>query len=580
MRLIVFDFEVFKHDTLLGMWIVDNDNKENKQFYQTWDLDEIRKLYQLFKDDIWVGHNNKFYDNHILEAIVKNKNPYEKSLSIINNSSRKSWTDIQLYSFDLNEQVQVKLKITEAYWGKKIHLSGVDFDIDRPLTESEKKETEYYNKSDVDQTLENFLHLQNTLDLKLNLINEFNLDFNVLNKSISNVAAICLGVRKNPANIVPIKPYEFPQLKLNNKELWEYYVKQKYRTEKFIFKINDVEHQIGIGGIHGARKKYFSVSDENKTIWYFDVAGYYNLLMINYDLFSRSMSKEAKDNYSYLYHEQLKLKKINPVKRQVFKIVLLSVFGATSNQYTEFYDPYHFEMITLNGQLFLVDLLEKLDPYITLIQSNTDGIIVECENKYNDKVQEIIDEWQQRTKFSLKKEKVKKIVQRDVNNYLIEMEDGKVDVKGEALKYSDVYKTPFVGTGSFNYKEPIIISIILREVLDKGELPEELIEKYKKELWLFQFICKKQTFDKLVLTKDNIDYDIDEVSRAFPSIENNNQTVYKIKKGKRMKVSGLPASVFIYNEDIRDQKIINELSKKIDWNWYINRIYERLKEFI
>ena len=36
----------------------------------------------------------------------------------------------------------------------------------------------------------------------------------------------------------------------------------------------------------------------------------------------------------------------------------------------------------------------------------------------------------------------------------------------------------------------------------------------------------------------------------------------------------------MYNYDIRDDSTIQELSKKIDWNWYIERAYERLDEFL
>ena len=158
MKLIIFDFEVFKYDVLLGLYIVDNEDRSKKELYQTWDKEKIKKIYQLFQNDIWIGHNNKYYDNHILEAIVRDKDPYNISYNIVNKRVQKAYTDIHLYSFDLNEEVMVKLKLTEAYFGKNIHiLNEVSFDVDRPLTDEEKRQTEIYNKSDLDQTYENFL---------------------------------------------------------------------------------------------------------------------------------------------------------------------------------------------------------------------------------------------------------------------------------------------------------------------------------------------------------------------------------------------------------------------------------------
>ena len=59
MKLIIFDFEVFKYDVLLGLYVVDNDDRSKKELYQTWDKEKIKKIYQLFQNDIWIGHNNK-----------------------------------------------------------------------------------------------------------------------------------------------------------------------------------------------------------------------------------------------------------------------------------------------------------------------------------------------------------------------------------------------------------------------------------------------------------------------------------------------------------------------------------------
>lgn len=598
MKLIIFDFEVFKYDILLGLYLIDNEDRTKKELYQTWNVDDIKKLYYLFKDDIWIGHNNKYYDNHILEAIIRDKNAYNVNKNIINNHLRKSYLNIPLYYFDLNEQVPVKLKVTECYFGKKIDiLNEVAFDIDRPLTEEEKRITEKYNKSDLDQTYENFLMLQPAFDLKLDLMKEFNLDYNILQESISNISAKCLKVSRKDnlsEGVIPL----FSQLKVKNQALLDWYLNKKWQKENFILTIKGVEHKIGLGGIHGAinnwyssekikenknkPSKFMSTSDNTKSIWYFDVSGYYNLIMINYDLFPRSMSKEAKEAYTHLYFEQLRLKKSDPKKRVIFKTVLLAVFGSTFNKYTAFYDSFNSNLITLNGQLFLVDLLEKLEPYVSnIIQSNTDGLFIECPKVNDEKIIEIVKEWQQRTGFTLKEERVKRIIQRDVNNYMALKDDGAVEILGEALKHAKTYENPFgVQGGAFKNKEPIIISIALKEALLNGISPEETIEKYKDNLRLFQFIAKKESFDKLVLNNNGVDEQIQDICRVFPSIEETNSTIYKIKQGKRNKIPLLPQHIFVYNKDIKTQEVINKLQEKIDWSWYANRCYERIDEFL
>ena len=60
---IIFDFEVFKYNTLLGVLV-----SHNNEYYieQMWDLNAIRQFYKLNQNNLWVGHNNDSYDNHIL----------------------------------------------------------------------------------------------------------------------------------------------------------------------------------------------------------------------------------------------------------------------------------------------------------------------------------------------------------------------------------------------------------------------------------------------------------------------------------------------------------------------------------
>ena len=78
--------------------------------------------------------------------------------------------------------------------------------------------------------------------------------------------------------------------------------------------------------------------------------------------------------------------------------------------------------ICINCQLFLTDLLEKLEQSnldLELIQANTDGIIVLLKNKSEfERYKDICHEWEERTGFKLEHDLIKNIVQKDVNNYI------------------------------------------------------------------------------------------------------------------------------------------------------------------
>lgn len=69
-NIVIFDFEVFKFDTLLGAIVLRDDDAE---VFQTWNLAEMIKFYEANKQSIWVGHNNAFYDNYILQEVVRGR---------------------------------------------------------------------------------------------------------------------------------------------------------------------------------------------------------------------------------------------------------------------------------------------------------------------------------------------------------------------------------------------------------------------------------------------------------------------------------------------------------------------------
>lgn len=579
-NIIVFDFEVFKFDTLLGAKIVSDKGIET---YQTWSLDEIRDFYEQQKQSIWVGHNVGGYDNFILQTIVNNGNPFVTSKNIIN-GDRRYYLDLDLIYFDLMAQRSYSLKSMEGFMGKKISESEVDFNLDRPLTEEEKLLTESYNRDDLDQTYEDLTYLISDFNLRLDVIKEFNLSLKCMSMTGTRLAEEVLGAKKTPGieNWI-VKPTIYPQLQIKNQDVIDFYLTEKFRTkEKLTVTLCGAEHKLGSGGIHAAQKKV-----HYDKAMYFDVSGYYNLVMLLYNLLPRSVPEEGKKLYEFMYHEQLRLKKIDPGKRGVYKTILLSVFGAMMNEHCRFYDPQNGLLVTITGQLFLVDLLEKLEGKVQVIQSNTDGVIVDpLPGTTTEDVKVIIDEWQQRTGFVLKLETIYDLYQRDVNCYCYRDEGGEIHTLGEAVKDYGKWHWPF-WKNSYGSKEPMIVCTGLVEYLMNGVLPEKTVEENKRNLRMFQYICKKQSFDWLqyeVKTEDKVEVTrLQAINRAFAWNSESIGMVYKCRvegKTTKTKVSNLPDSVFVYDDEVLSDEAYEKLKDEIDYQYYVNRIYERIQEFI
>lgn len=584
MNLVLFDFEVFKHNVLLGAYVVSDGSVK---VYQSWNLNDIKRFYYLHSDSIWIGHNIASYDNHILQAVVEGKN--EEQIKLLNDKiivkGQRFRCTLKFMYYDLMNSHMYSLKAMEAFMGKRISESEVDFNLDRQLTDEEKSLTEAYNRDDLDQTLDDFILLKEEFNLRLDIIHEFELPMTCLNVTGTQLAEHVLHANRiDGISSWSRSPVMWPTLKVNNKELIKFYLDREWSLKKtFDLTLCGTPHKIASGGIHGAKKKV-----HYDWAYYFDVSGYYNLIMILLDLLPRSIPDEYRKKYEDMYHTQLKLKKTNPAKRPAYKTILLSVFGAMNNEYCKFYDPYNGDLVRMSGQMYLVDLLEKLEGKVEVVQSNTDGVIAVPINDSSElEILSIIDEWQNRTGFVLKLEKIYNIHQRDVNNYIYKDSSGEIHVVGEAVTHYNKIDSPF-WKKSYDSKEPLIVPYAIVEYFMNGKLPEDFIEEKKNDLRFFQYLCKKLSFDWMEYEEIDLStgkcstVSLQNVNRAFAmkSTEKSGM-IYKCKSsGSKARVSNLPNSVFIYNDEILSDEAKSTVVPMIDYDYYIKRAYERINEFI
>lgn len=585
MSVIIFDFEVFKYNTLLGALVIDS---TKPKLYQLWNDDDIRNFYCQHINDLRIGHNNDYYDNHILKTIISYGNAYQMSKSIINSHDFRPKCSLDVLTYDLMCCRNYSLKMTEMLVGKKVHTTDVDFNIDRPLTNEEIALTNSYNKDDLEQTYHNFLELKDPMLLRLRLIKEFNIDKKFLTATEAKLATLALHAHQIPGiEYQYIAPKMYKQLQVKNEDAIKFYLSEGFRqNQKLTIELCGVKHQMGSGGIHAALKKCHETD-----ILYLDVSGYYNLVMINYDLLPRTIPTEGKKLYEYMYHEQLKLKGVDDDKRWVYKTILLSVFGASMNKYTDFYDPQVGSLITIVGQMFLVDLLEKLEGKVKLIQSNTDGIMVKpLPTSSEDEVLNIVKEWCNRTGFVIKPKHIKELFQRDVNCYCYRLDNGSTDTKGDAFIGSWAINEP-VKSEFYTSKEPAIIATATLDYFMKNISVEETVNQYKHNLRYFQYICKKISYDYCTYETTNVATNetkverIDDLNRAFAKkYDGTISMIYKHKerngKHSKTKLSNVPDNLLIYNDEILSDEAIKKVSEQIDFDWYVERAYKRIKEFI
>lgn len=147
-----------------------------------------------------------------------------------------------------------------------------------------------------------------------------------------------------------------------------------------------------------------------------------------------------------------------------------SLFGKSNSEYSPMYDTAFMLSITINGQLLLSMLAEKIaDNDISIIQINTDGILVNCPNDKEDILKDICNRWMSMTKLSLDYDYFKFFAQRDINNYIGILKDGKFKYKGAFEIDKDWHK---------NHSKKIV-AIAIKEYYEKGTPVRETIENHK-----------------------------------------------------------------------------------------------------
>ena len=592
MNLFIYDYEVFRYDTLLGALKLDLEN-DSYEVIQTWDIHKQQELYCRYVDNsIWIGWNSNHYDDLIFEGVVNNDNPYRISKSLIGKQYRP-YCKIKLFGYDLLNGFlnPPSLKLTEALCGDAIDTTEVDFNLDRPLTLEEKQKTEKYNMSDLIREYKNFKLFRGKFELRLSMITEFNIPLQEgLRMTGTQIAAAALGAKRNPAlAYMPIKPQLYPTLQIKNQAVIDWFLGEKFREkEPLLLDICNTKINLVAGGAHSQCDKYHC----SKAL-YADISGYYNLVMMNFDLLPRTLTEEGKKQYKFMYGEVQRLKKIDPRKRKIYKTVCLSVFGAMNNEHTDFYDPYKALLVTSTGEMFMVDLLEKLDGLGTAFNVNTDGIMFEpFDWKDQEKIESIIQEWVDRNGFSVKTGIITDYHARDVNCYIMHDPDGSLCFKGEAVKNYDISDEAFAEGAFFNCKEPPIVAQGIVAAFMDGILPEQFVKQNQNNLKLFQYTCKKNTYDYLVAQTTILadgsksEERIQSPSRVFAG-KTPGQLSTIIKHGtdkhgrhRTAKVQNVPLNTFVWNKEILSDYAIEQVSKKLDYEYYINRIYERIGEFL
>ena len=639
--MLIADYEIFKKDSLLGVL-----NTETSEIHQMWNISDIKDFIKHNLTEIWVGYNSENYDKILAHGMLKNKittpeRAFEVSSAIIKSQDDDTplfktlntlhiddyyQSEILMYDL-LGDGAFFSLKQLEGFLGMDIVESVVPFDLDRPLTDEEKRDVEKYNRADLYGTLERFKQRKNSFRTKMLLVKEFGLPINYICKTNAKLTEAILLSQNKGMNTRLRKNFQLCDLPVNwevpeLKTIYDFFIealreleKHKWDTKKCDKKklsmdldILGVTHTFALGGVHGGRKNYICRPEDKKKIVWVDVSSLYPNILTKWDLLSRKVDKNGCLAFAGMVQTRMDIKKklhdpslTKEEKKELkdqaarYKLILNTTSGCMKDKFKKLYDPEYNTKMCMLGQLSLMDLVFRLrnvkrkpkpawarneleinseGSYFKLIQSNTDGIALELlTDDAEDLIDKVCAEWEKDWRFSLEKTVADNLYEKDVNNYVFKDDSGKIKVKGAYVtKYDD--------------NEQNTLAILAKAVVDyflEGKDIRTTICNPENLATDYQMIKKLGgMYDTPTWKREYGDVEVQKVNRIFPSTDPKNGGLYKHKKSKEIgildKVEGTPEHVLIYNEDIRGKKI-GEL-KDIDYEWYIAEAQKRINDFL
>lgn len=586
MGLISYDCEVFAYD-----WLVCFKDKETGTRTRIWNDNEAL-LVCLDSENVYIGFNSKHYDQFIIKAIAAGYTPQDiKKVNDFIIGGGQGWECPMLRDFyfnfnnvDIKDDMQMglSLKAIEGHLGINVQESTVPFDIDRPLTEEEKAETEFYCDHDVDTTemlidirkdyLKNKVHIGRLAGLS---------DTKAMGMTNAKLTAAMLKASKKPHD--DERQYKYPEnlkreyippevfaffdkmydLSISDKDIF---------SGKLEFQIGDCPGVVGYGGIHAAIPNYFfEETDDGRVIRNKDVASYYPHLMTLCGYTSRNIP--SADVFENVLDTRMKAKASgDKATANALKLVVNTTYGALLNKYNDLFDPLMGRSVCITGQLFLMELAQHLYadiPGLKIVQLNTDGIMVECNKTDLDKLNEICDEWQARTGFELEEDSVVKIAQKDVNNYVEVQPGGKAKPKGG-------YLVKGISTvGAFNINNSCcIVATALKEYFVNGTPVEDTINQCD-DIFQFQIVAKAGAkYKEVYHVVGDVKEPVQKVNRVYATADTKYGKLFKVKAedDSIAKIEMLPEHCIIDND--------NQLSiSDVDKTFYIEMAKKRVNDF-
>ena len=268
----------------------------------------------------------------------------------------------------------------------------------------------------------------------------------------------------------------------------------------------------GVGGIHASLSEKVVKQTKKYIIRDADVSSMYPNIAISNNIYPEHLGEGFCEIYQDVYNQRKSYAKGTP-ENAMLKLALNCVYGDSNSKFSVFFDPMYTMKITINGQLSLLMLAEKLLEIegLKLIQLNTDGLTVALPIDKEAQYFKECKNWEKIVGLDLEYADYSKMFIRDVNNYIALYTNGKVKRKG-AYQFEDL--------GWHQNQSSLVVPMAANAKMLEGKDIREFIEQRFSSGNTFDFMLRTKVdrSSRLVLIdSEGKDIDQQRICRYYPS---------------------------------------------------------------
>jgi hypothetical protein len=193
------------------------------------------------------------------------------------------------------------------------------------------------------------------------------------------------------------------------------------------------EYSLGVGGLHSVDGPGVIVADDDHALIDLDVTSYYPSILITEGLYPAHIGPAFVEDLRRVRDDRVAAKRSgDKATADALKIVINATFGKLNDSWSPLRSIPDAHRVTINGQLFLLMLVEMLSGIgAEIVSANTDGVTVRLRRDVAaTAIPQVIERWQAMTGMELEPAEYQRLCRRDVNSYLAITTDGKVKSKG------------------------------------------------------------------------------------------------------------------------------------------------------